>query len=408
VPQEAQAPDDTHQRLLRLEAENDELRRRVDLLAEDVLAPKARVSLEDLPARGDLGPSASRVYASPEGLAIGGYGEMLFEDFDSDQDGGAPSGKTDQADFLRAVLYVGYKFDEHWVFNSELEVEHADEIFAEFAYLDYLHSPPFNVRAGLVLTPMGWVNEQHEPTTFLSAKRPQTETLILPSTWRENGLGVHGRAGDFQWRAYLMNGLNAAGFTSSGLRGGRQKGSTALAEDLALVGRLDWTGVDGLTLGVSAYQGDSAQDLGGLDVSTSIVDLHAQYEWRGWRLRALAAQAELDQVDELNGELGLSGNQSVGEELTGWYAEAGYDLMSLWNVESRQSLTPFVRWEEYDTQAEVPGGFSANPARDVQALTVGLAWQPIGPVVFKLDFTDFDNDAGTGVDQVSVALGYSF
>ena len=112
-------------------------------------------------------------------------------------DDGADSGKTDTFDLLRAILYFGYKFDDRFVFNSEIEFEHSTtsesgSASVEFAYLDYLFKPGFNVRGGLLLVPMGLVDELYEPTTFLGAKRPETERRIIPSTWRENGLGAHG------------------------------------------------------------------------------------------------------------------------------------------------------------------------------------------------------------------------
>jgi len=88
--------------------------------------------------------------------------------------------------------------------------------------------------------------------------------------------------------------------------------------------------------------------------------------------------------------------------------ELGYDVMSALRPGSKQSLTPFVRWETYDTQAEVPSGFSSNPANSVDIATIGLAYQPIDGIVFKIDFQDVDNDAHTGVDQFHVGLGYIF
>ena len=92
-----------------------------------------------------LGPAASKVYQKDQGLSIGGYGEAIYTDYDDE--------KVDTADFLRAILYFGYKFNDKWVLNTEIEIEHADEIFLEFGYLDYLHSDAVNFRAGLVLIP---------------------------------------------------------------------------------------------------------------------------------------------------------------------------------------------------------------------------------------------------------------
>jgi hypothetical protein len=56
----------------------------------------------------------------------------------------------------------------------------------------------------------------------------------------------------------------------------------------------------------------------------------------------------------------------------------------------------------------VPAGFARNPAREVTVTTVGLAWKPIPQVALKADWNNISNEAGTGVDQINVALGFLF
>jgi len=63
---------------------------------------------------------------------------------------------------------------------------------AELAFLDYNFRPEFGVRGGLLLMPVGIINEIHEPPTFPSAERPFLERRILLSTWEEMGVGVYG------------------------------------------------------------------------------------------------------------------------------------------------------------------------------------------------------------------------
>jgi hypothetical protein len=300
--------------------------------------------------------------------------------------------------------------------NTELEWEHGStgkkgEASVEFAYVDRLIRPEVNVRAGLVLVPMGLLNELHEPTVFLGARRTGIESAIIPTTWRESGVGLFGEVGGFSYRSYVVNGLDAAGFTAAGIRGGRQKGSQAKAEDFAWVGRLDWTATPGLLAGGSLYVGDSGQGLadpagGTVGASTRIFELHADWKWRGLELRGLYADADLGDVAGLNRALGLVGSQSVGEAMDGYYVQAGYDVLSGRGGDGR--LLPFARWETYDTQAAVPAGFARNPANDVDVLTLGIQWQPIDQVVVKADWQDVDNGAGTGVDQVNLALGWVF
>jgi hypothetical protein len=395
----------------------EELARRIDVLAQEIEKMKlGEVVPEATEVEFGLGPAASKVYRVASGVSVGGYGELLYQGFDSSRDDGAPSGRRDDFDALRAVLYFGYKFSPSWILNSEIEVEHGStgeggEVSAEFLYLDYLWRPELNLRGGLVLVPMGLVNELHEPTVFLGARRPDVESAILPSTWRELGVGAWGDFGDFSYRAYVVNGLDATGFSAAGLRGGRQKGARAKAEDFAVVGRLDWAGVPGLSLGASAWIGDSGQDLRtatgeGIAARTEIFEVHGEWKLRGFEARGLWAKAEVGDVAELNRALGLSGANSVGEELEGYYLQLGYDLLS--RRGSAQQLVPFVRFESLDTQAAVPTGFSRSAARQVESFTLGLSYKPIDRVVLKADFQDYDNDAGTGIDQLNVAIGYTF
>ncbi len=304
----------------------EEIERRIEILAnelESLRIGKAAVRAEE--SVHGLGPAASKVYRGQQGVSIGGYGEMLYQNFDSTLENGSPNSKTDVLDFLRAIVYFGYKFNDKFVFNSEIEFEHAStgesgSASVEFAYIDYLARETLNVRAGLLLLPMGLVNELHEPTVFLGTMRPMTENRIIPSTWRENGAGIFGDVGPFSYRTYVVNGLDASGFGASGLRGGRQKGSKAKAEDFGWTGRLDYVGTQGLVAGVSGYFGDSGQGLsdtaGTIDVSTRIVEGHVDWRWKGLDLRLLHARAELDDVQRLNDALALTGSDSIGEEMT--------------------------------------------------------------------------------------------
>ena len=161
-----------------------------------------------------IGPAASKVYGRSSGLSVGGYGESLYQNFDSKREDGQPSGRTNEWDYLRAVLYVGWKFDRTFVLNSEIEYEHAStgkggEVSVEFLTLDARLRDELNFRAGLLLAPVGLVNEMHEPTTYLGARRPDTESRILPSTWRANGVGVFGEAGPIAYKLYLTESLSA-------------------------------------------------------------------------------------------------------------------------------------------------------------------------------------------------------
>ncbi|HET8633564.1 MAG TPA: hypothetical protein VFL88_05400 [Gemmatimonadales bacterium] len=396
-----------------------ELRQRLDAVTrelERMELQRSDVPLADTMESG-LAPAASKVYRVSQGVSLGGYGEMLYQNFAGTNQAGDVAGQSDRLDALRAVVYVGYRFSDHWLFNSELEFEHANtedggEAALEFGYLEYRPAQAFGVRAGLLLTPMGLLNEMHEPTTWLGATRPLTETFLIPSTWRENGIGIVGEHGILSYRAYAMAGLKGAtGYSAGeGLREGRQAGSKSLAENFGVVGRVDVTPQPGLTLGGSGYIGNSGQgtvdDQGALHARTSIIEGHVQYRARGLDLRALGALASVDDAARINAFQGLTGDASIGSRLTGWYIQGGYDLLH--SSRTAAAVLPYVRYEQVNTQQEVPEGFAADPANDRQVVSLGVMWKPISMIAVKGEYQIDQNEADTGVNRVNVAVGYLF
>jgi hypothetical protein len=400
-----------------------ELDRKIDILAREIekmkIGEAAVAPSRERGAEVGLGPAASKVYAK-NGLSIGGYGEALYQNFSAKNQSGEASDAQDKITLLRAVVYLGYKFDPHFVLNTEIEYENAvvasdkgGESEVEFAYLDYMHSRALNARAGLVLIPMGLINELHEPTTFLGARRPDVEQVIIPSTWRELGIGAYGSAGPISYRAYVVNGLNAAGYSADGgIKEGSQEGSDALAENWAFTGRLDYTAVPGLIVGAGVFSGDSGQGRltpSGQEVRalTTVVEAHADWQWRGIWLRGLYAHTTVSDAALINQMNDFEGDESVGSRQEGWYLQGAFDLLSL-KPGSVAALWPFVRYEQYDTQASVPVGYERNPENDVRELTVGVAFKPIDRLVFKADWQQRHNAARTGVNQWNLALGYIF
>jgi hypothetical protein len=399
-----------------------EIERRLGVLAEEIERLKTQLVIpekEELRPYFGLGPAASKVYGIARGVSLAGYGELTYENFKGTKDDGTPSGKRDQADFLRGVIYLGYKFSERVVFNSEIEFEHAStgkkgEASVEFAYLDFLLHPAIHARVGMLLIPMGWVNEQHEPVTFHGVLRPDVERFIIPTTWRENGAGVFGEPlPGLEYRLYAVAGLKASGFSAdSGIRGGRQSGSVSLAEDLALTGRLDYKGLSGLTIGASFFAGNSGQgdQVGGqtIDAPVTLWDLHAQWRWRGIEVRALYAEGRVGEADRVNVLKGVTGKGSIGSRLKGGYLEVAYDLLPLLRPGTTHYLAPFVRYERLNTQAAVPAGYLADPANNRNLWTMGLTYKPIPNVAVKFDYQDRRNRAGTGVNQWNLGVSYLF
>ena len=179
-----------------------------------------------------------------------------------------PDGEPAVIDFHRFVLLLSHAFSPRLRFVGELDLEHAfvegleesGELELEQAYVDFLLSRRVNIRAGMVLVPIGIINERHEPPVYNGVERPFVDTVIIPSTWFEAGAGVHGTLGrGFRYRAYALAPLNALEFSADeGIRGGRQKGSQADVRNVAFAGRLEYLGLRNLTLGASVWTGESS------------------------------------------------------------------------------------------------------------------------------------------------------
>lgn len=402
---------------------NEELARRIEVLARELEARKLGDASDPAPpaaaaGRWGLGPAASKVYAKSSGLSIGGYGESIYQNFDANRENGAASGKTNEWDYLRAVVYLGWKFDRTFVLNTEIEYEHASTegggaVSVEFATLDAMLHQELNLRAGLILVPVGLVNQMHEPTTYLGARRPDTERRILPATWGANGVGIFGEAGPIAYKLYLTESLDATGYSAAdGIREGRQGGSEAKADNLAWTGRIDLISVPGLLAGTSFFTGESAKDPGldgrSFGARTTVWDLHADWHFQGLWLRGVYGRVTVADAALLNGALGYTGSESIGSTQEGFYLTAGYEVLSRLAPGSSMALTPFVRYERTDTQKKVPVGFARDGANDRKAWTVGLDFKPIPQLALKVDWQDYTDAAHTGVPQWNVALAYLF
>jgi len=410
-----------------------ELERTVAILADELERTRREFAVpEDRPlsSKYGLAPAASKIYDLGHGLSIGGYGEGYYSNLVGDK-----GDAKNRADLLRMVLYTGYKFTDSILFNAEIEFEHATtsstesskggSVSVEFAYLDFLLRDWANIRAGLVLVPMGFINEIHEPVSYFGVHRPDIERQIIPSTWRENGVGILGTLYEqVDYQAFVINGFNARGFDSGGLRGGRQKGNRALAEHLAFVARLDWTPIQQLLVGGSVYYGNSGQnqDVGVSGVSVAIPDtpttvweIHAQYEDHGLHLRSLFTMAEIGDSGDLTAALGpiggtgdLATGEAVAGEMLGVYSEIAYDLMPLLFPGSEKTLEPFFRYSYYDTQRDVPSGFSSDKSKEIEVYTLGFSFQPIPRVVIKADYRNRSAKSGRLPDEFNLGVGFVF
>jgi hypothetical protein len=252
----------------------------------------------------------------------------------------------------------------------------------------------------------------HEPPYFYGVFRPLTERQILPATWRELGAGAFGQIGEqVEYRAYVMTGFDAAGFGSSGIRGGRQSGGETLAENLAFVGRVDVTPdlLPGLDFGGSVYVGKADQNQGLPETKLWIAEGHAQHRSGPFHARALFAYSDVDGAGALSLALGKAASESVAKSMLGGYVEAAYDVWPLLFGESNErALEPFVRFEYLDTQHDVAAGFVEDRNLAYSVLSTGVSYFPHPNVVLKAEYRNQNARSGKRPDEFALGLGFAY
>ncbi len=389
----AQDTNDLTQKLETLEQEIQNLKRQVQ--DTDAKAEAVVEALEDGGAggHGHGGGIGSRT-------TIGGYGELHYNHFTKNT-------KNDEVDFHRFVLFFGHRFNEWISLQTELELEHAlagegksGEVELEQAYINFAFSDSWDIKAGVMLLPVGLLNETHEPNTFYGVERNRVESAIIPTTWWEagvmnsynfrNGLGI-----DTMISSGLAVGIKTkenGQFESSSfsIRSGRQKVSDALAKDGAFTGRLRWSGLPGVYLsGVVQYQADLLQRATGITAPALLTNVNADLYKGPFALRALWARWDIsDAIADANGS----------NEQWGFYAEPSYryPLGGKWG-----DAGAFYRYTLLDQRAG-----DKNGSEEIHQ-QIGLNYWPIRNVVFKADY-DWQTHGSNRDNVFNLGLGYQF
>ena len=395
-----------------------EAERKTDILSSELEKLKTKLFIpekREYKTEYGLGPAASEVYRVNRGLSIGGYGEAIYTNYTANK-----GDRKDSADLLRAVIYAGYKFNDWIVLNNEFEFEHGTtgegseekgEVSVEFSQLDFFLKNYANIRVGLMLMPIGFINEIHEPTTFHGNRRPDVEQYIIPTTWREMGGGLFGQIiPGLQYRMYAINGLNAKGYTSAGIREGRQGGSLSLAEDWAFAGRLDYepSFATGVKMGMSTFLGNAGQNeyyLGQkVNAFTQLYEGHIQWHYRGLEMRTLGALGYIGNA----GQLSEARGETIGSQNYGLYTELAYDVMPLLWKDTTQYLAPFFRYERYNTLASVPAGFDNYKIWDRWIYQGGLTYKPIPNIAIKADYRNINSSGGGLPHEFNLGFGFIY
>ena len=325
--------------------------------------------------------------SSKNATTIGGYGELHYNNISDNI-----SGKDKkQMDFHRFVLFFGHEFTSNTRFFSEVEIEHViassgdkGEVELEQAYIEHDFNDTFTGKAGLFLMPVGIINETHEPPAFYGVERNPVEKDILPATWWEGGVAVNVKAAPgLAFDAAITSGLNVG--DDYKIRGGRQKVSEAVAEDLAYTGRVKYTAVPGLELAATVqYQADLVQGKAGVDTAAAtLLTAHAIYSIQNFTVKALYAQWDID---------GQEAEDLGRDKQKGYYIEPSYRFNDSFGV--------FARYNAWDNNA----GNSADT--EITQTNIGVNYWLHENVVFKADYEKVGG--AKDADGFNLGVGYQF
>ena len=331
---------------------------------------------------------------SKSSTTIGGYGNAFYQRNSRTQ--------TATVNLERFVLFTGHKFNNKISFFSELEVEDAKvsggesggEVAVEQAYLKFNLNANQYIVAGLFLPRIGILNENHLPNTFNGNERNYIETFIIPSTWRELGVGLYGSLNNLpiNYSVGLVNGLSSEAFEhGTGIREGRFEGRNASGNNLAITAALQFyqgdfksqiSGYYGGTIGVSKRKADSlGLQSGTFGTPVAMGEADVQYAHDGFSARVLGAIISIPDADKINRAYA---NNTPKTEY-GAYAEIGYDLMYLMGKPKDKQLVVFVRDEKLNMNASIPSNGVTDGMLNQNYVVAGLSYLPIRNVAIKGD-----------------------
>ena len=363
-----------------------------------------------------MGAAASKVYNSKSPLSIGGYGDMYFASSDK-------KGSKNIADVYHFVPYIGYKFTDNIILNTEIEFEHGGAnpelpgaegyAIVEFMYLDFLMYDAFNVQVGHILTPMGLINLRHEPTLYNTVQKPLTEKYIIPATWTTNGVMAYGNFGEtgLSYNAGIIQALdlnNGDAGDKGQIREGRQGSvSKTVYEKAAFVARLDYRGVNGLLLGASGYYGAATQGSVS-DTNALIYDIHATYEISGFKAKALYGATSINNPENI---ATANANNASTSDSNGYYVNLEYDVLA--SLATTQKLPLFVQYDYVNPAATVVDPFGNTSASDIgetATTTVGINYFPHEQVVLKADYamSDLKEPGKENYNTITLGMGFIF
>ncbi len=362
--------------------------------------------------------------ASPKAF-VGGYMDLQFRSNTTPIIENGYGGTASTFDQQRFVPFIYADITDRIKLASEIEIEHgireqdSSEISLEFATIDYLFHEAVNLRAGIILLPIGKFNLLHDSPLNDLTDRPLVSTLIIPTTDPETGAGFYGtfypsRLSKMDYELYVTTGpcgydpngtprINEAG----GTRNSRQRKCPTddgfdINNGQAVVGRLAFSPVLGMEVAGSGYYGNAASATSGNYNPMSILavdwtlqrgpfELIGEAAWSYMRNNSRAVNNNT--IGFTPGALltGMPGNAAPGippQRMSGYYIQGNYHFMpesfmrlapSIFTQNS--TFTAVIRWDQVNTNLDMDSGWG-----DLQQLSFGLNFRPIEDTVFKVSY----------------------
>ena len=351
-----------------------ELERRIDMLSDE---------LDRVKGSGGSGDGIA------DHTSVHGYGEMHMEWSDENRA---------TIDNHRFVLGVHSELADWIHLNAEMDFEHAMQTLEfEFAYLDFLVSDKLNFRTGVMLMPVGNLNEFHEPPRFYSVERPNFHDKLIPTTWQQGGFGIFGQADEgINYRLYVVNAVQSVGPGGTGaagyfrdedfIRKGRQQLKYVVANDWAATGRLEYKKISGTDLGFSFYTGCSSQGYVSECGLTSIVEGDVKYRWRAGDLDFSSMKGWVEGTAELNLHKGTN-SSDIPKSAFGFMAQAALHLPQQLGWKTTHDFVPYFKYEKIRPNDVVgDNATSSDRTKNFESVAIGFSYMPVKKVALKMDW----------------------
>jgi hypothetical protein len=389
-------------------------------------------------------------------LTIGGYGEAAMtrnfysdsylryirpEDYQNESHG--------RFDLPHVVIFLGYDFGKGWSMGTEIEFEHGGtesaiefeneeggeyendterggEVALEQFWLQKSFMPQLNVRAGMMVVPIGQTNAHHMPTEFFGVYRPEGENTIFPCTWHEVGISLWGQVGHWRYEAMFLPGLDSERFGNQSWihDGSASPYEFKLANSYAGAIRIDNTSVKGLRLSASGYVGNSFRNTMARTTSSSNNGVRGTVSIGAFDFcyndHNVIARGNFDyghlsdskRISTFNMSMtnkSPSKRQKVASDVIATGIEAGYNFFGLSEglTRANQRLYLFGRYEYYDSMWKMENDIDEKWCGR-QRVAVGLNYFPIRDIVIKGEYSiglldkRYNNEP-----SVSIGVAYS-